>query len=79
MVVQGDKQMARARKQTKETTPGFAIKITPQTDLGLAMLIAQAERQFEWWTGQPPVQGVMREAIERSQQATEARRHGVSS
>ena len=43
---------------------------------GLAMLIAQAERQFEWWTGQPPVQGVMREAIERSQQATEAPRHG---
>jgi shikimate dehydrogenase len=33
---------------------------------GLAMLIAQAERQFEWWTGQPPVPGVMRAAIERS-------------
>jgi hypothetical protein len=43
MVVQGDKQMARARKQTKETTPGFAIKIKPQTDLGLAMLIAETE------------------------------------
>jgi len=33
---------------------------------GLAMLVAQAERQFEWWTGQPPVPGVMRNAIERS-------------
>jgi 3-dehydroquinate dehydratase/shikimate dehydrogenase len=33
---------------------------------GLAMLIAQAERQFEWWTGQPPAAGVMRNAIERS-------------
>ena len=21
---------------------------------GLAMLVAQAERQFEWWTGQKP-------------------------
>ena len=38
--------MARARKQTKqtkETTPGFALKITPQTELGLAMLIAETE------------------------------------
>ena len=35
--------MAKARKQTRETTPGFAIKITPQTDLGLAMLIAETE------------------------------------
>ena len=37
-----------------------------QTLDGLAMLIAQAERQFEWWTGRPPVPGVMRAAIERS-------------
>ena len=29
---------------------------------GLAMLIAQAERQFEWWTGQKPAAGVMRAA-----------------
>jgi 3-dehydroquinate dehydratase/shikimate dehydrogenase len=29
---------------------------------GLPMLIAQAERQFEWWTGQRPAPGVMREA-----------------
>jgi shikimate 5-dehydrogenase len=27
------------------------------------MLIAQAERQFEWWTGQPPRSGVMLSAI----------------
>lgn len=30
---------------------------------GLPMLVAQAERQFAWWTGQPPVPGVMRNAI----------------
>ena len=29
---------------------------------GLPMLIAQAERQFEWWTGQRPHTGVMRAA-----------------
>ena len=37
---------------------------------GLPMLIAQAERQFEWWTGQRPVPGVMRNAVERSVQCT---------
>lgn len=31
---------------------------------GLPMLIAQAEQQFEWWTGRPPAPGVMREAAE---------------
>lgn len=37
--------MAKVRtKQTKQTpTPGFAIRITPQTELGLAMLIAETE------------------------------------
>jgi hypothetical protein len=37
--------MAKARtKQTKQMpTPGFAIRITPQTELGLAMLIAETE------------------------------------
>jgi len=29
---------------------------------GLPMLIAQAERQFGWWTGQRPEPGVMRKA-----------------
>jgi 3-dehydroquinate dehydratase/shikimate dehydrogenase len=37
---------------------------------GLPMLIAQAERQFEWWTGRPPQAGVMRNAIERSVRCT---------
>ena len=32
---------------------------------GLPMLIAQAERQFEWWTGQAPAPGVMREAAHK--------------
>ena len=30
---------------------------------GLPMLVAQAERQFEWWTGKRPVDGVMRTAL----------------
>jgi shikimate dehydrogenase len=29
---------------------------------GLPMLVAQAERQFEWWAGQRPEPGVMRAA-----------------
>jgi shikimate dehydrogenase len=29
---------------------------------GLPMLVAQAERQFEWWTGQPAPVGVMKAA-----------------
>jgi 3-dehydroquinate dehydratase / shikimate dehydrogenase len=37
-----------------------------QTIGGLAMLVAQAERQFEWWTGQRPREGVMREPIKLS-------------
>jgi 3-dehydroquinate dehydratase/shikimate dehydrogenase len=41
-----------------------------QTLDGLPMLIAQAERQFEWWTGRPPVAGVMRNAVERSVRCT---------
>src|ERR1035437_5962890 len=41
MVVQGDKQMARTTKQTKTpATPGFAIKIKDDTELGLAILVA---------------------------------------
>src|ERR1019366_7334794 len=41
MVGQGDKQMARTMKQTKTpATPGFAIKIKDDTELGLAILVA---------------------------------------
>jgi len=29
------------------------------------MLVAQAERQFEWWTGQKPEPGVMQDAVRR--------------
>ena len=32
---------------------------------GLPMLVAQAERQFEWWTGQRPPAGVMRDAADK--------------
>jgi shikimate 5-dehydrogenase len=32
---------------------------------GLEMLVAQAARQFEWWTGQKPAAGVMRAAATR--------------
>jgi len=30
---------------------------------GLPMLVAQAERQFEWWTGQRPATGIMEAAL----------------
>jgi 3-dehydroquinate dehydratase/shikimate dehydrogenase len=33
---------------------------------GLPMLIAQAERQFEWWTGQRPARGVMQAAANQA-------------
>ena len=32
---------------------------------GLGMLVAQAERQFAWWTGAPPVSGTFLAAAER--------------
>jgi shikimate 5-dehydrogenase len=32
---------------------------------GLSMLVAQAERQFEWWTGRKPAPGVMETAARR--------------
>jgi 3-dehydroquinate dehydratase/shikimate dehydrogenase len=52
---------------------------------GLPMLVAQAERQFEWWTGQRPEPGVMAAAARRrigppmhsDARATASRRHGV--
>ena len=42
----------------------------------VAGLVAQAERQFEWWTGRAPAQGVMRAAAlaETGHRDTEARR-----
>jgi shikimate 5-dehydrogenase len=39
---------------------------------GLPMLIAQAERQFEWWTGQRPQDGVMADAARRRLAAADA-------
>jgi 3-dehydroquinate dehydratase/shikimate dehydrogenase len=36
---------------------------------GLPMLIAQAERQYEWWTGRAPHPGAMRTAIETALEA----------
>jgi 3-dehydroquinate dehydratase/shikimate dehydrogenase len=39
---------------------------------GLPMLVAQAERQFEWWTGQKPGPGVMAAAVKRKAGRTEA-------
>jgi shikimate 5-dehydrogenase len=47
---------------------------------GLPMLVAQAERQFEWWTGQRPEAGVMKAAaykkMGRDSHFDEPRRHG---
>jgi 3-dehydroquinate dehydratase / shikimate dehydrogenase len=37
---------------------------------GLPMLIAQAERQFEWWTGRRPEPGVMASAVRRKSGVT---------
>jgi shikimate dehydrogenase len=37
---------------------------------GLPMLVAQAERQFEWWTGQKPEPGVMANAVKRRVERT---------
>jgi len=42
MVVQGDHQMARTNKPAQSNN-GFAIPLQPDTDLGLAMLIAEDE------------------------------------
>src|ERR1035437_6851190 len=42
MVVQGDQQMARTTKQTKTpAAPGFAVEIKDDTELGLAILVAE--------------------------------------
>ncbi len=37
-----------------------------RTISGLEMLVAQAERQFEWWTGQPPARGLFRKVAHAS-------------
>jgi 3-dehydroquinate dehydratase / shikimate dehydrogenase len=44
---------------------------------GLPMLVAQAERQFEWWTGKKPPSGVMTNAVRTRDAARshEPRRH----
>ena len=44
---------------------------------GLPMLIAQAERQFEWWTAEKPSPGVMAAAVRRrgALRSHEPRRH----
>ena len=39
---------------------------------GLPMLVAQAERQFEWWTGRRPASGVMHAAARREASQGEA-------
>ena len=41
---------------------------------GLAMLVAQAERQFEWWTGRKPEPGVMDAAARRRLAGTKSAR-----
>jgi shikimate 5-dehydrogenase len=46
---------------------------------GLPMLVAQAERQFAWWTGQPPAAGVMREAARTRMQENRRPRRRTSS
>jgi hypothetical protein len=35
--------MKRTNKQAKHATPGFAIRLTEETELGIAMLIAEDE------------------------------------
>jgi len=40
---------------------------------GLDMLVAQAQAQFEWWTGQRPADRVMRDAALARLQSTEKR------
>ena len=44
---------------------------------GLDMLVEQAARQFEWWTGRKPSTEVMRAAAERrlAEMAAEEHRH----
>ncbi len=43
---------------------------------GLPMLVAQAERQYAWWTGQAPSRGVMGTAARHRLDAGAARTHG---
>jgi 3-dehydroquinate dehydratase/shikimate dehydrogenase len=44
---------------------------------GLAMLVAQAEQQFEWWTGEKPKPGVMEAAAGRRLGEAEALNDGM--
>ena len=50
-----------------------AVRAGCRTIGGLDMLVAQAQAQFEWWTGQRPADRVMRDAALARLQLTETR------
>ncbi|HEY5616913.1 MAG TPA: type I 3-dehydroquinate dehydratase [Vicinamibacterales bacterium] len=58
---------------------GVLAPLDANTLEGLSMLVAQAERQFEWWTGQRPPAGVMNAAAfaETGHRDTEAQREKI--
>ncbi len=39
--------MKRTKRQPNKPTPGFAIRLTDQTDLGIAVLIAEYQAAYE--------------------------------
>ena len=81
MSVQPDESASRARKanvvrRTASRWESSHVGVAGDAELptqgavsaeALARLVANAEQQFEWWTGQRPVSGVMRAAAEREQ------------
>ena len=40
-MLRGNHENMKIRRRTSETTPGFAIRLTDETELGIAMLIAE--------------------------------------